>query len=433
MQVKGKESTATIASPGAACSFCDSGSMVEIIDFGDVALAGGFLTADEFEGEKKFRLTLYFCQTCYAMQVRDVVEPSILFENYFYFSSAIRSLKEHFVDYATEVVSRFLDPAKATVVEIGCNDGILLKPIADQGVRTVIGVDPATNIVQAIDDERVTVVNDFFSRELAVDLVGKHGRADMIVANNVYAHIPDIQGVTAGICDLLKGDGIFIFEVHYLGKIVHGIQYDMIYHEHMYYYCLLALANHFARFGMTIFDVKPISIHGGSMRYYVCKQGSKYAGQISPRVSLLQSEELSHGFNKAETFTRFASAVADRKARLMSLLARLKEHGRSVAGYGASGRANTIMQYCGIGREHLLYMIDDAPAKAGFYTPGSHLPIRSNAALVDTRPDYLLVFAWTYFNEIAEKCRDYLDGGGALITPLPDVRLVLHPVHDGIL
>ena len=416
------------------CAFCESRSLELIIDFGKVALAGGFLKPGQFDAEPFFPLRVFFCNDCYAVQVVDVVDAEKLFgKNYFYFSSATRTLREHFVDYASEVASRFLNPESSTVVEFGCNDGILLRPFADQRVRTLIGVDPATNIVQTINDPRITVINEFFGTAVARRIVAEYGKADMIVANNVYAHIPDICGVTQSVRDVLGEDGVFIFEVHYLGKIIHGMQYDMIYHEHLYYYSLIALLNHFKRFEMTIFDVKPVAIHAGSMRYYVCKKGSRRAVTPSPRVETLREAELASGFDRAETFLRFASDIAARKAKLMDLLERVRAKGKTVAGYGASGRANTIIQYCGIDSQHIEYMIDDAPAKAGYYTPGSHLLIRPNTVLEESPPDYLLVFAWSYFNEIAEKCRNFLDDGGRMIVPLPDVLSVMGAPPDAAL
>jgi SAM-dependent methyltransferase len=302
--------------------------------------------------------------------------------------------------------------------------------MADQGVRTLIGVDPATNVVSQIDDARIHVVNNYFNEAVASEIKERFGAADMVLANNVYAHIPDINGATRAVHDLLSEDGVFIFEVHYLGKVIHAWQYDMIYHEHLYYYSLIALKNHFKRFGMVIFDVKPIAIHAGSMRYYVCKRGSKHAQTLSPRVRQLEQEELQKGFDKAETYEKFAAAVAERKDTLMNLLSKLKKSGKSIIGYGASGRANTMIQYCGITNEHLTAIVDDAPAKEGFYTPGSHIQIASRKILDESPPDYVLIFAWGYFNEIAEKCRNYLNRGGKLITPLPEVRIIFHP-RDG--
>jgi SAM-dependent methyltransferase len=427
---KAARETENAGSNDVKCAFCSGKKMHNIIDFGNVALAGGFLKMEDFAMEPKFPLRIFFCAECYAVQVVDIVEPDVLFKNYFYFSSAIRSLKEHFVDYAMEVSSRFLVPEHSTVVEFGCNDGILLKPFADQNVRTLIGVDPASNVVNTIQDSRIKTINDFFGPKVGLEIEQKYGKADLIVANNVYAHIPDINGVTSAVRDLLKDDGVFVFEVHYLGKVIEGLQYDMIYHEHLYYYSLIALQNHFGRYDMTVFDVKPILIHGGSMRYYVCKNTSKYARNISARVELLRKDELEKGYNRAETYASFGKSVAERRDQLLDLLTRLKKAGRTIAGYGASGRANTIIQYSGITHEHIDYMIDDAPSKEGFFTPGSHFEIFSNSRLRKNSPDYLLIFAWGYFNEIAEKCRDYLAAGGRMITPLPDVKVVFAPTRD---
>ncbi|WP_426419445.1 class I SAM-dependent methyltransferase [Bradyrhizobium genosp. A] len=415
------------------CAFCEAEGLVEVIDFGDVALAGGFLKEEAFARESKFRLRMCFCPSCYAVQVPDKVDPSLLFADYFYFSSAIRTLREHFNDYATEVVARFVTPHHATVLEFGCNDGILLKPLADQGIANLIGVDPALNILKTIDDPRINTVHGFFNESLAEELIGRFGKADLVLANNVFAHIPDINGVTRAVEKILKDDGVFVFEVHYLGKIIQDLQYDMIYHEHLYYYSLLAIENHFARHGMTVFDIKPIPIHGGSMRYYVCKKNSFHAKDISVRVHNLRNEERALGYDRAETYTTFAANCADRRQRLMDLLTRLRAKGRKIAGYGASGRANTIIQYCGIGREHLEYMIDDAPAKHGYSTPGSHLMIRSNDVLRTDPPDYLLIFAWSFFNEIAAKSADYVAQGGRLMVPLPDVRITFYPTSDDLL
>lgn len=413
-----------------SCAFCSEKKMHLIMDFGPMALAGGFLKKDDFASEPSFPLRLFFCEECYAVQVVDIVDPALLFQNYFYFSSAIRTLREHFVDYAMEACSRFLNPEEDTVVEIGCNDGILLKPFAEQNVKTIIGVDPAANVIGTIDDPRIHKLNDFFGPAVGQQIEKKFGKADLIVANNVYAHIPDINGVTSAVADLLKDDGVFIFEVHYLGKIIESLQYDMVYHEHLYYYSLISLQKHLERFGLVVFDVKPIPIHAGSMRYYVAKKGSLHGKKPSARVEMLAKEELAKGYDRKETYSRFSEQVEERKNQLMSLLKKLKKKGRSIAGYGASGRANTIIQYSGITSEHIDYMIDDAPAKEGYYTPGSHFEIFSNKRLSENPPEYLLLFAWGYFNEIAEKCRPYLASGGRMITPLPDVRVVFVPREE---
>lgn len=407
-----------------SCAFCDSQALEQIIDFGEMALAGAFLKPEQFAAEPRYPLRVFFCTHCCALQLLDIVDPAELFSRYFYFSSAIRSLQEHFVDYAGEVVTRFLTPEKATVLEIGCNDGVLLKPVADRGVRTVIGVDPAANVVQTIADPRIQVVNDFFGSRVAANIREKYGPADLVFANNVYAHIPDINDVTRGVAQLLGPDGVFVFEVHHLGSVLHGLQYDMIYHEHLYYYSLIALENHLRRHGLVVFDLKRIPIHGGSIRYYACKSESRWGRTVTDRVVQLRQEEAEQGLGHVETFRHFASEIALRKRRLVDFLEQAGKEGKRVAGYGASGRANTILQYCALTHRHMDYMIDDAPAKWGYYTPGSHFEIRSREALETARPDYLVVLAWSYLGEIAKKCGSYLASGGKLLTPLPEVRLM---------
>lgn len=407
------------------CSFCDSNHMTEIMDFGEVALAGGFLRSNQFSEESYYPLRLFFCRDCFAVQVIDKVNAEVLFKDYFYFSSSIQTLRDHFSEYAEEVTSRFLKPECSTVVEFGCNDGVLLRPLAEQNIKTIIGVDPATNIVSTINDPKITIINDFFTEDVAQGIISTHGHVDMVVANNVYAHIPDIQGITRAVRNVLSNDGVFIFEVHYLGKVINELQYDMIYHEHIYYYSLLSAMKHFERYGMMVFDVKTVAIHAGSMRFYVCKKGSKHGSSVSPDVIRLQQDELARGFHLPETFVHFASDVADRKVMLMDLLNKLKKEGCSIAGYGASGRANTMIQYCGIDHSHLDYMIDDAPAKVGYFTPGSHFEIRPSSILVQPNPpDYLLIFAWSFLDEIATKNKQYIDQGGRMIIPLPEVMIL---------
>ncbi len=408
---------------GHVCAFCDSKQMALVMDFGSVALAGGFLKVDQFAQEPKFPLRVHFCRDCYALQVVDKVPGETLFHNYFYFSSSIGTLRDHFRAYASEVTSRFLEPSKSAVLEFGCNDGVLLRPMADLGIHTVIGVDPAKNVVKNIDDARINVVNDFFTESVAEAIVERHGHVDMVMANNVYAHIPDIQGTTRAVNKVLKEDGVFVFEVHYLDKVITEMQYDMIYHEHLYYYSLLSAMKHFERYGMVVFDIKPVPIHAGSMRFYVCKKNSRHATK-SEAVKALETEERAKGFDRYEAFVKFSENVNDARQKLMDLLDELKAKDHRIAGYGASGRANTMIQYCGIDHTHLDFMIDDAPAKNGFYTPGSHFRIHPSSVLLDEdAPDYILVFAWSFFDEIRKRNQQFLENGGRMIIPLPEVAV----------
>jgi methylation protein EvaC len=378
------------------CSFCGC-ALIEIMDFGNVALAGAFLKPKDFENEKFYPLRLGFCQSCLALQVMDKVEPEILFKNYFYCSSSINTLKKHFTEYAEKIAA--LKPS--FVVEIGCNDGVMLRPLKEK-IPKVIGVDPANIAAEG-------VINDFFSEALAKEIAAEHGKADVIIANNVFAHIPDINGVTRGIAHLLGDNGVFVFEVHSLDKMIEGGQYDWVYHEHLYYYSLLALEKHFSRHGMMIYDIEPTGLHAGSRRYYACKDDRT----ASERVAQIRQAEIDQGLHLAETFYEFAERAKLHKLALLNVLGALR--GKKIVGYGACGRANTMIQYCGIDHSHMAYIIDDAPTKHGYFTPGSHFEIRPRDEL---DADYLLVFAWSFLSDITKKCSGY-----PMIIPLPYVQI----------
>ncbi len=413
------------------CASCSSSELKQFSDFGKVALAGGFLQRDQIEHERSFPLRLAFCEKCYLVQVIDIINEEHLFKDYFYFSSAIKTLQDHFIEYANEMASRFNLDESSTVVEFGCNDGVLLKPLANLGLKNIIGIDPATNVIGSISDDRINLINDFFTTAVAKNVREKFGLADLILANNVFAHIPNILDATNAVKTLLAPEGVFVFETHYLTKVISELQYDMIYHEHLYYYSLSALVNHFDQFDMKIFDTRPVPTHAGSMRYYVCHKNSKVGKVKSLRTKQLLEQEMRLGLTSFDTYKTFEAKIAKTKVELVSYLSNLKKAGLKIAGYGASGRANTIIQYCKINSALIDYMIDDAPAKQGFYTPGSHIEILTNEVLMtEHKPDYLVIFAWSFFSEIASKCRNFVDGGGKLIVPLPNVQVTMSPNSD---
>lgn len=382
------------------CALCLSDQVTKVMDFGEVALAGAFLKRGQFSREKKYPLTLHFCHDCTLAQVGERLDPEILFRDYFYRSSAIGTLRSHFSAYAKHVVDRF---KPKTVVEIGCNDGVMLRALIKLGVQA-IGVDPSS----AARAASLPIINDFFGPHL----IDKLGPQDMVIANNVFAHIPDLNGATQAIRELLAGDGVFVMEAHYLGKMIEGLQYDWIYHEHLYYYSLGALESHFHRHGLMVFDCEPVKLHAGAMRYYVCKEGTR---TVTDRVKLYRAAEAYNCLDKIETFHRFAQRAHGHRGEMRAFMERAK----TVAGYGACGRANTMIQFCGI---DLQFMIDDAPAKQGYYTPGSHIPIvsRDEAANFPT-PKHLMIFAWSFLDEIRDKIKGYT---GHVVLPLPSVRVM---------
>ncbi len=406
------------------CRICASKNIQKIIDFGNVGLAGGFLKPRDFKDEKKYPQELYFCEDCYLLQIINRVDTKSLFQDYFYFSSAISTLRSHFKSYAKELTDKYLIPGKSIVLEIGCNDGVLLKPFLDLGINKLIGVDPSKNVISTINNSKIVTYNNFLTEDLAREIVNKHGQIDLICANNVFAHIDDMSDVTKAIKLLIKPSGIFVFEVHYIGSLIDEVQYDMIYHEHIYYYSLLTLQKFFSRFALEIFDIKSVPIHGGSMRYYVRHSNNSEEHINSSNLIQLQKKEYEKGYDKKTTFLNYAEAVNITKTNLISLLKKLKKKNKLVVGYGASGRANTLIQYCGINEEFINYIVDDAPMKQGFYTPGSHIEIFSRDKLEEFTPDFILIFAWSFFNEIIEKNIKYLKQGVKFIIPLPKVKII---------
>jgi predicted TPR repeat methyltransferase len=407
------------------CRFCDGADLTTVLDFGNVPLAGAFLTEGQIAEEKRYPLQLQFCRRCTLVQVSDVIPKETLFQqNYFFHSSAIKTLVDHFQRLAREIHETLNRDGRCFVVEIGCNDGVLLKPLLSLGVKCV-GVDPATNVLEASGLPKDMLVNDFFTTAVASRIKEKHGPARAVVSSYSFGHIDDMREVMEGVRTLLADDGVFIFEIYYLGIMLDELQYDMIYHEHMSYYTLLSLSSFLKRFGMEIFDLTRDPLRAGTIRFHARKTRSG-GGPVSDAVVALRKYEAERGLDRLETYVAFGDRVKASKRQLMTLLDQLQQEGRRMIGYGASGRASTIMNYCGIDQRYLEYVVDDAPAKQGMYTPGTHLPIRPWSAGDEGpgRPDFALLFAWSFIEEVKSKRGRFLQSGGRFIVPLPEVRVV---------
>ncbi len=405
------------------CRFCGEKLNKPVINLGKVPLAGGFLKSKKyFTKEKLFPLTIAFCENCYLLQVKEVISADKLFKDYFYHSSAIKTLVAHFEKTVKELAELAGNSKNKLIVEIGCNDGTFIKEGLKQGFKAV-GVDPADNIVKPLIKEGLPIINEYFTSKTAKNIVKKYGKADIIFSSNTLAHIEDMHEVYKGIENLLKDDGILVFENHYLGNLIKEMQYDMIYHEHQYYYSLSALVNFLKQHDLEVFKVMFIPVHAGSVRVYVQKKGGKRRIENIVRETL--RKERNDGLTNKETFINFNNKISETKKDLLKLLHAIKKDGKKIAGYGASGRGTILMNYCGLGSNLLDYVIDDAPAKQGAYTPGNHLKIVSSDILFSKgRPDYIVLFAWSFWEEIKKRNEKYLQGGGKFILPLPAVKII---------
>ena len=402
------------------CRVCHSLSLVKFLDLGNMPLAGAFLSSDEVYNEKKYPLQVYFCKNCSLVQILDVIDQDTLFFNYKYLSSVTKTLREHFLNYAKEIKSRFLKEDDL-VVEIGSNDGVLLQPFKDLGVN-YLGVEPAANIAKIAISKGLRVITDYFTLQISDEIKRKNGKAKVICANNVFAHIDDLDDVMKGIKNLLNSDGIFVFEVHYIKDLLEKFQYDTIYHEHLCYYSLTSLKFLMNRYDMEIFDVKKISIHSGSIRVYA-KNGSNKKEIVQSSLEELMLEEKNIIYD-IKIYQNFSDIIKKKRKELQKTLEEIKKDHKKIIGYGASGRGTILLNYCNIGKNILDYVVDDSPSRQGLLIPGKHIPILSSSVIEKDNPDYILTIAWNYDKEIIAKEQEYLKKGGKFIIPLPEVKII---------
>ena len=402
-----------------ACRSCGQIGLTPILSLGTTPLANRLLSADQLElDEPKYPLDLVVCPSCALVQITETVPPEELFGEYAYFSSFSDSMLTHARTLAERVIrERKLTP-RSLVIEIASNDGYLLQYYRQADVP-VLGIEPAANIAEhARCDRGIPTLPRFFSRELALDIEGCGQPADVVHANNVLAHVADLNGFVAGLRTVLKPDGVAILEMPYVRDLVERVEFDTIYHEHLCYFSLTSLEPLFAQHGLVVTDVERLSVHGGSLRLFVARQGRRGAS-----VQNLLTEEAALGLNRADYYRDFGRQVEKLRGDLVALLDKLKGQGCRIVAYGASAKGSTLMNYCGIGPDTIDYVVDRSTVKQGRYTPGTHLAIHSPDKLAEARPDYALLLSWNLADEILSQQRRYRQSGGQFIIPIPQVRV----------
>jgi SAM-dependent methyltransferase len=403
------------------CIVCDAKRVEEFIDLGRTALANKFLKPDELSvPEPTYPLRVGFCHGCGHVQLTEAVPPPAMFEDYLYISSASDTLKGHLFSLSDAVVKwQGLRPDEL-VIDIGCNDGTLLSGFRRHGVH-VLGVDPAKNLAEFAKDSGIERFVGFFNAATANEIAARWGRASAMTATNTFPHIPALQDFVAGIDKVLAPGGVFVIEAHYLVDILEQVAFDTIYHEHVSYWALGPMTELFGRHGFDICHVERLPIHHGQLRVFVRRKGE---GRIEASVAQTLENEKKLGLDHIETFRAFAARVRKIKTDLRKTLADLKRDGKRVAGYGAPAKGNTLLSFLELGPDLVEYIADKSPLKQGRYTPGTHIPVVSPTRLLDDHPDYVLLLAWNFVDEILAQQTEYRRRGGRFILPVPEVKIV---------
>jgi SAM-dependent methyltransferase len=405
-----------------ACRGCNqTTNLHRFLQLGNQPLANAFLKGPEyFSTEKKYPLDVYFCETCSLVQLLDVIDPSVLFSNYIYVTGTSETIAEHNKNYANTVI-RQMDIKDGLVIEVASNDGSLLKCFQAQGVKT-LGIEPASNIAKIANEAGIETINDFFNYNTSQSVRETHGAADIVIGNNVMAHVDETQDFLRGAKHLLKPNGLTIIEVPYLGEFIERLEYDTVYHEHLCYFSITALITLCDAVGLVIRRIDHVPVHGGSIRVYAGP--IEYYKNHSKSVMEEVAEEERAGLTQLKRYSDFAKDVEINKKQLLDLLNKLIRQGKSIAAYAAPAKGNTLLNYCGIDSSLIPYTVDKNSLKLDLYTPGMHLPVLPVETILKQQPDYVLILAWNFADEIIKQQNEYKSRGGQFIIPLPTPTII---------
>jgi SAM-dependent methyltransferase len=404
------------------CRFCHSPLHTSFVDLGMSPLCQTHIAPEQLQDMEPFYpLHAYVCEQCHLVQLQEFVAPEAIFSEYAYFSSYSTSWVEHARRYVEMAIDRFDLGDRSRVMEVASNDGYLLQHFVAAGVP-VLGIEPAANVAQVAIDKGIPTTVRFLGRESAAAIAREHGGADLLLGNNVLAHVPDINDFVGGMKILLAPGGVITMEFPHLQRLIEGVQFDTIYHEHFSYLSLVTVERIFAHHGLTLFDVEELPTHGGSLRIFA-KHSDDGARPIEPRVAALRQREIDLGFLGPDRYRGFGEEVKACKRKLLAFLIEARNAGKTIVGYGAPGKGNTLLNYCGIRTDFLDFTVDANPYKQGKFTPGTRIPILPPEAIREARPDYVLILPWNLKDEIARQASYVREWGGRFVVPIPEVTV----------
>ena len=410
------------SSKNSKCRFCGEPLRFTLVDLGMSPLCESFLSHDQInQVEPFYPLHVYVCEKCYLAQLEEYVSPEHIFTEYAYFSSYADTWLQHAQNYTRLVTERFKLNSKSFVVEVASNDGYLLQYFVQNNIP-VLGIEPAKNVAKVAIEKGVPTITEFFGVKLAEQLRDEGRQADLIAGNNVLAQVPDINDFVGGMKILLKPTGVITIEFPHLMRLMEENQFDTIYHEHFSYFSFITTEKIFAAHGLTLFDVEELPTHGGSLRIYG-RHTDYDALPMTDHVKELHDREVNAGFTEMEHYSAFGEQVKETKRKLLNFLIEAKRAGKSIAGYGAPGKGNTLLNYCGIRTDFLDYTVDRNPYKHGKFLPGTHIPIYPPEKIQETKPDYVFILPWNFKDEIMSQMAGIREWGGKFVVPIPEVKV----------